>query len=329
MMRTGLMALLLVLAGCGVPQGVDPVSMSRMHGRWNLDSPVFFASGARVLAAVTCKNRHRIVVCDPLRPVRPFFFGRMGRAPGAFLRPNGIASMDLPGKPASALIVVERDNRRLQIVSVGPEGRSLAVLPHPVLKKPYGIAVHVDADKKTFLYVTDALPTVRGERVHRFQLYTPAESIPPRYHLRLDRSFGTAAEGLHIPESVVVDPRYGRIILCDETRGKSRLQVYSLEGRFLFSRGAGRFRLDAEGIAFAPESEGGYLLAADQLPVTMIRLFERESLRYAGSTRLSATSHTDGIAVGQVGGRALLAAVHRDRAVHFYLVRDIVRARRK
>jgi hypothetical protein len=324
--RLLLLCALLAAAGCADSGAVAPVAMSGTHSGWNLDSPVFITGDGTPRIAVTCKSNHRVVLFDALAPSRTTFLGRAGKGPGAFLRPNGIAALEIGGK--QLLLVVERDNARLQLHEGAPGGRSIALLRHPVFRKPYGIAVQPDG-AGTLLHVTDLLPDRLGNRVHTFRLLAPPQSPDGRHALQLIRSFGTAREGLSIPESIVFDPLHNRIVLCDETPGKGKLLVYDPEGRFLFTRGAGRFLHDPEGIAFAPLAEGGYLLAADQLPRTVIRVFHRKSLKYAGSTVLGKTSHTDGIAVGLVGGRALLAAVHLDAGVHVYAVRDIIRAMRR
>lgn len=321
-----LLPLLALGAGCTGDPGVTPVAMSGTYSGWNLDSPVFITVGGVTRIAVTCKSNHRLVLFDALAPARTAFLGSAGKGPGAFLRPNGIATLQENNRPL--LLVVERDNARLQLHEGTPGGRAVALLPHPAFRKPYGIAVQA-AGADTLLHVTDLLPDKQGNRVHTFRLLSPDLSPDGRYTLQLVRSFGTAREGLFVPESIVHDPVHNRIILCDETPGKGKLLVYDPEGRFLFSRGAGRFFHDPEGIAFAPADCGGYLLAADQLPRTVIRLFHRRTLKYAGSTVLGKTSHTDGIAVGLVGGRALLAAVHLDAGVHVYAVRDIIRAMRR
>ena len=312
------------LYSCSSSGVVSPIAVSRIYPGWNLDSPVLYRLGSVPFAAVSCKNTHRLALFRFFRNGQKlvcsggtYFLG----SSGSLRRPNGIAVLSRNSRRIPDLIVVERDNRRLHIICGKPPGSGMP-LHHPVLRKPYGIAVY-KAGRETFSYVTDVIPDGRGRFVHKFRL----KENPRR--IELCCSFGTKKEGLSIPESVAVDPVNKRVVLCDETPGRGKLLVYDLDGKFLFCRGEGRFLMDPEGIAFAPRELGGYLLAVDQLPVTVINIFERKTLRFLGRTVLGGTSRTDGIAVGRVYGRSVLAAVHNDRALHLYSIRDILKNMRR
>ncbi|HSN73120.1 MAG TPA: 6-bladed beta-propeller, partial [Steroidobacteraceae bacterium] len=78
--------------------------------------------------------------------------GKAGTGPGEFDRPNGITVID------DLLVVVERDNRRVQVLSL-PDFRPLAVFGADQLIKPYGIYVRPLGDDRFEFYVTDNYET--------------------------------------------------------------------------------------------------------------------------------------------------------------------------
>lgn len=291
------------------------------------------AEGGTWLIA-TGKSTHRLSVFDGdggglLRTV-----GARGEAPGEFTRPNGIAvSGDL-------LFVVERDNRRVQLLSL-PDFAPQASFGGGELRSPYGIWLQPAAGGLE-AFVTDSF--MYGER---YDIVPPAEELAQRvrrYHLRFDDqghlsashlgSFGET-EGparLNMVESIAGDPAHGRLLVAEEDRtSPSNLHVYGFDGRWTGrSLPEGTFAGEAEGVVlWACGETGGYWLAVDQqAPLTWFHLFDRATLQPAGSFHGERTARTDGIALHVAStprfpGGALYA-VHDDRAIAAFDLRDIV-----
>src|SRR3546814_3015825 len=77
----------------------------------NIDSPAAWAApDGRVLVIATAKATDRLVVYDGATGETLRHVGRSGAGEGEFDRPNGVAVVD------ELLFVVERDNRRVQVL---------------------------------------------------------------------------------------------------------------------------------------------------------------------------------------------------------------------
>lgn len=351
-------ALALLLTACAIaptvpaggPAAASPVpaplpTPARIAEAWvspsmpneELDSVVTWTSadGATWLLA-TAKSSHRLVLLDGetgglLRTV-----GSRGEAAGAFDRPNGLAAF------GDVLFVVERDNRRVQLLSL-PEFAPLASFGNDELRSPYGIWLHERAPGELEVFVTDSF--MYGER---HDVVPPAEELAQRirrYRLRFDDqghpdaaylgAFGETAGPARLDkvESIAGDPVHARLMVAEEDAGSSTLHVYGFDGRWSGrSLPAGTFDGEAEGVLlWTCGTDGGYWLAVDQRkPLTVFHLFHRDSLAPAGSFHGTVTSNTDGAALHAAatprfpGG--VLYAVHDDRAVAAFDLRDVVEA---
>jgi 3-phytase len=132
-------------------------------------------------------------------------FGKPGSDKGEFQRPNRIAVID------DWLLVVERDNRRVQVFHL-PDFTSYGFFGEQHLKKPYGIAIYQQKPDIFSVYVTDNYDTSSdhtppdselGERVKVFQL----ELRNGYVHTKFLNFFGdTEGNGiLHKVESIALD----------------------------------------------------------------------------------------------------------------------------
>jgi 3-phytase len=305
------------LAGCGPggPGGPGATPHPVLQEAWvssideamNIDSVAFWAGpdGARWVIA-TAKATHLLRVLDAADGSLVRDVGGPGDGPGQFLRPNGIAVVD------DLLFVVERDNRRVQVLAL-PGFESLGAFGSDRLRYPYGLWVGPDGNGYR-LFVTDNYETLTGgvppldalgERVRQWDVRVrrDADGRPAAIEARHIQDFGdTAGDGaLRIVESLWADPRAGRLLVAEEDeadRPDARtIKVYDLAGGFSgVLMGAGVFVGQTEGIALRECGAGGQWIVADQgKDRNWFRVFDRNTLEYLGSFGGETTLNTDGI----------------------------------
>jgi 3-phytase len=351
-------ALALLLAACataapsrpaipaaGAPAGVAPATatvaeafVSEPVAGEELDSlATWTAEDGRTLLVASAKSGHRLVLFDGDSGALAGTHGEKGHAPGQFLRPNGLAVF------ADLLFVVERDNRRVQVLSL-PGLAPVGTFGGDELRSPYGIWLHETAPGELAAYVTDSF--MDGER---FDVVPPVAQLAERvrrYGLRVHAD-GTAVEARHLGafgdtgagalrmvESIGGDPVHDRLLVADEyRRDHSSLREYRLGGAYAGrSLPDGTFDGEAEGVVlWSCRNDGGYWIAVDQqAPLTRFHLFDRGDLSAAGSFSGTLTAQTDGIALHAASTprfpAGALFAVHDDRAVVAFDLRDVVRA---
>jgi 3-phytase len=315
-----------------IPQ-IAPVFATPRDTVDNIDSPAVWhgPNGEHWLLA-TAKEGDVIVVNDAATGALIRRVGGAGTAAGQLERPNGIAVLD------SLLFVVERDNRRLQVLSL-PDFRSLGTYGSDVLKYPYGITAHKDGDAYR-LYVTDnyELPgeqippdSLLGERVHRFDVQLSGNGLDVRHA----GSFGdTSGRGiLRIVESLYADPAHDRLLIAEEEEPRSHIKVYDLSGRYTGHEiDSTYYPHQAEGIAlYTCSNRDGFWVTTDQgEDVNQFHVFDRGSLAHVGSFEIEGVLNTDGIALTQQsfgpfkGG--VFYAVHDDGNVAAATWQDIAQS---
>lgn len=282
----------------------------------NLDSmAVWRPAGGPEELLVTAKTTDELIVFDAATGRLLRRIGSTGDGPGQFRRPNGIiVAGDL-------VLVVERDNRRLQVLSL-PGDRSIGTFGADVLRRPYGLAVFPESDGWLSVYVTDnyetpdeQIPpdTELGRRVHHFRVRVNDGRLETQHV----RAFGeTSGNGvLRKVETIAVDPVYDRVIVAEEHEDIRELKVYTLDGRFTGQVVPNAlFDYEPEGLALYPCGDEGYWVATDQHPDdNTFHVLDRRTLEPRGSFQGAATRQTDGIAVtrgtiGPLTGGALYAA---------------------
>ena len=268
----------------------------------NIDSPaVWHGPDGQHWLLATSKEGHSLNVFDAVNGMMIRRVGGLGRELGQFNRPNGVWVVD------SYVFVVERDNRRVQVLSL-PDLVGLATFGEAELRKPYGLWIQPIGRGEYRVYVTDSYetpaggapaPAQLGERIRVFL----AEAIGDLAEGELENTFGeTSGAGvLHVVESLHGDPVHNRLLIADEDENPARgmnLKVYDLAGKFTGqTMGDGLFKYQAEGIALYPTGEkSGYLVAADQGKVeNLFHVFDRETLVHVGTFRGERTLNTDGI----------------------------------
>jgi 3-phytase len=320
---------------------IDERYVTALEPEANIDS-VAVAPGRPALLFATAKATDVVKVFDASSGAELKELGSSGKERGQYLRPNGVAVTD------DFLIVVERDNRRVNIRSI-PDYRVLGTFGENELRNPYGLWVQSLGEDEYRVYVTDAyeMPDESippndelGERVktYRFSVERNADGEPSALHSQFEKSFGeTSSPGaLRVVESIFGDPVHDRLLIAEEDEDALTglvIKVYSLDGNFTGEQvGKGVFKAQAEGIALYACGDGsGYWLSTDQAKGrTVYHVFDRQSLQHAGAFMGRTTANTDGVWLATEGVPGFedgaFFAVHDDQAVSAFDWQDIVAA---
>ncbi|UNK56615.1 phytase [Pseudoxanthomonas daejeonensis] len=290
-------------------------------------------TGQRPWLIASAKEGQRLLLFDADSGVRIGASGGPGTGPGQFHRPNGVAvSGDL-------LFVVERDGQRVQVIHL-PDFTVLGDFGTGELQLPYGIWIDASAPEGLVVYVTDSFmadfaaaqlpPRERlAERIKRYRVSVDAGGRLQAGYLGAFGDTGDAG-ALRMVESIAGDPAHGRLLIAEEdNRVGATLREYSLDGRFL-GRNLPPFEDDAEGVVLWPcGDDAGYWVAVDQLDPTRFHLFERTTLKPAGSFTGARTALTDGVALHPRATtrfpHGVLFALNRDHAVSAFDLGNLVR----
>lgn len=289
----------------------------------DVDSPAIWhgSSGEHWLLA-TAKAGDKIWIYDAadgsvLQP-----FGSEGTDDGQFNRPNGIAVVE------DLMLVVERDNARMQIVRL-PGLETVGYVGETTLVRPYGIAAFASANGVIETYVTDNYETADEQippdseldtRVHHYRIQITQDGLESD----LVKTFGeTSGDGvLRKVESIVADVANEVLMISDESAGVSRYLIYGFDGTFSGrSLGAGHFPHEAEGIVLYECADGsGYWIGTDQDEgINTFVIFDRATHEYLGSFTGETTRNTDGVALTQSSfgpfESGAFFAVHNDGGV--------------
>jgi 3-phytase len=307
----------------------------------NIDSVATHAAiGNTTWLFATAKEGHVVRIYDAASGEHLRDLGGRGSGPGEFQRPNGILARD------GLLIVVERDNRRVQVFNL-PGLAPLAIFGQNDLVKPYGAYLQPLGNDNYRLFVSDAYetadervppPAELDHRIHVFELSVErdADETAITVSAQHTQAFGaTAGDGiLFVVESLFGDPVYDRLLIAEEDPAGGRvIKTYSLDGRYTGPLiGDGVFQAEPEGIAlFACDDGSGYWIATDQAyRRNIFHLFDRATFAHVGGFAGAVTEHTDGIWLNQapIPGfpAGALFAVHDDQAVSAFDWRAIAAA---
>lgn len=290
----------------------------------------------RTWLIASAKSTHRLVVFDADSGERLREIGMEGAAPGEFNRPNGLAVY------GDQLFVVERDNRRVQVLSL-PDFKPVGSFGEKELRSPYGIWLTETEPGELEAYITDSF--MYGKKFDEVPPLAELNQRVRRYRVQFDQagrlranyggSFGDINEdtALRMVESIGGDPVNDRLLVADEDRRHlSTLREYTFSGKYTGrSLPQDSFGAEAEGVAlWTCPGGGGYWIAVDQLaPLTIFHLFDRVTLQPRGSFEGKVTAHTDGVALHAAAtpsfpGGALFA-VHDDKSVTAFDLRDVAK----
>jgi 3-phytase len=334
-----------VLGACATPDKapVDSSAGVRLVERYttmpapvdNIDSVVSWTSpGGQTWLFASAKDVDNLVVFDADTGANLRRVGESGSAPGQFDRPNGISVID------DLLFVVERDNHRVQVLSL-PDFKPLLVFGAAELRVPYGLWIERTSADELDVYVTDSYQLADGtpppleqlaERVKRYRLIQREGRIEATHVA----SFGdTSSSGaLRWVESIYGDRGNGRLLIAEEyMETGSTLRVYDMAGQYLgIDLDPSHFDGQAEGIALWSCADGsGYWVATDQRDDgNRFQVFDRITLKHLGSFSGRNTRNTDGIHLQSTPTtafpRGVFFAVHDDQAVSAFDWRDIAGA---
>lgn len=306
----------------------------------NIDSPAAWATpGGELWLFATAKQGDRLVVYDGETGQTLRSVGGSGAGAGRFERPNGIAVH------GDLLFVVERDNRRVQVLAL-PSLRSLATFGENQLLQPYGLWVRELAPGTLEVLVTDAymlgedangdeiVPPLAqlDRRVQRYRIDVAGDGVSARHV----GAFGdtSAAGAIRIPESIWGDETHDRLLIAEEDIATgTAVREYDLDGNFQGRTvGLDTFKAQAEGIALWTCPDGsGYWLTTDQFKDrSLFHVYDRQTLRYVGAFAGQTVGNTDGVWLHQAATTRFPAgvffAVHDDMAVAAFDWREIAGA---
>lgn len=286
------------------------------------------ADGGGLLVA-TGKESDLLYVLDPKTGALLRTVGGSGAALGQFDRPNGVVVA------GDLLLVVERDNRRVQALAL-PSLEPAFAFGEAELAKPYGIDAWREASGSWRLVVTDDFD-ILGDPAQAAEQF--ARRVK-QYRVDGGRAeflgaFGdTTPEGrLAKVETILADAENGRILVVDETA--KAVRVYDLDGKYTGRTfGAERIVGDPEGLGlYAPSNDpsAGIVVATDQRPeITIFHAYSRADFRHLGSFTVDPRiANTDGICLangsfGPFEGAALFA-MHDDKSVAAVSFADVLR----
>ena len=331
-MRMRLLVFVIALATCGpLPGGESDVALveevfftSRRHVE-NIDSTTVWhgPDGERWLIS-SGKASHSLLVEDALNGGFIRRVGGLGQQLGQFNRPNGVWVAN------DYLFVVERDNRRVQVLSL-PTFTAVGSLGETELTNPYGIYVRSLGKSEYSVYVTDnyetsdeEIPTdlELGNRIVHYSVELEGLSDGTMDFDLVGRFGETRGEGaLRIVESIYGDPENERLLIAEEDNehATSGFKVYGFDERFketILARGS--IKGQSEGIALVRRESGeGYWILTDQGMIeNRFHVFDRRSLDYKGAFEGRYTLNTDGVWFdGTVSDRypeGVFYAVHND-----------------
>jgi 3-phytase len=302
----------------------------------NLDSPAFWQGGEGSWVVSTAKGTHDLWVHDAASGELIRRVGGQGSGPGEFNYPNGIAIVD------DLLLVVERDNHRVQMLSL-PGFEPMGWFGEDELVRPYGIAFYPGSDGSLNLYITDdygnELDPPEGQdpagdftrRVKRFEMSTHPDG-PPEVAFR--GAFGEAdgPGALMVVESIQVDEEAGVLLVADEHNFE--LELYGLSGEYLDrTEATGLFRAgDPEGIMLYRCGPGeGYWILTDQGSTrSVFHVLDRASFELLGAFAGEVVANTDGIWLTQEEvpglGAGALFALHDDGGLGAFAWEDVAEA---
>lgn len=284
----------------------------------------------------TSKASHKLFVYDAQNGFPLSEIGSPGPELGQFQRPNGIAVVD------DILLVVERDNHRVQVLTL-PDFTPIGAFGTAELIKPYGLYIRKMEANRYQVYVSDDYNTTSPgkpepnpdgirKRIKRFEVSISDGAIEST----LVNAFGehTGPDALDIVESLMGDEQTNRLMVADEDETNGlEIHVFDLEGNDTGKRlGKGTFQFQPEGIALWETSpKRGYWIFTDQgKQSNYYHLYDRQSLKYKGSFSGERTLNTDGVAIDLKPSarypQGVFYGIHDDSGVSAWSVSDIARA---
>ncbi|MCX7033358.1 MAG: phytase [Arenimonas sp.] len=330
-----------LLSQSGEPHAnVTEAFVTALTPKDNIDSPASWrAPDGKTWLFATAKEGKGLVLYDGDTGATLRSVGTEGGRPGQFKRANGVAVS------GDHLFVVERDNRRVQVLSL-PSLATVATFGEAELQQPYGLFIRELASGEREVLVTDAYmvgedangddippPLAElGRRVQRYLVHVDGEAVSAVN----SGAFGdtTAAGAIRVPESLWGDVANDRLLVSEEDVATgTAYREYTLAGEFRGNTiGLGRFKAQAEGVTLWSCADGsGYWLTTDQFKDrSLFHVFDRKTLAHLGAFAGKTVANTDGVWLQQAGTtrfpHGVFYAVHDDMGVGAFDWRDIAAA---
>lgn len=310
---------------------VKEAFLSNYNDADNVDSPTFWqgSNGENWLIA-TSKSKNDLIIYDAFDGKLIKRFGKTGNAPGEFLRPNGIFTID------NLCLVVERDNKRVQILQL-PDFKPLGFIASDRLSKPYGLWVNKDTAGYN-LFITDLhadedLPmpadSILAQSVLQYKFNITDGVLNSHFIRYVGEKSGTGVT--KIVESIVADPVNDNLFIAEEMPGATFINVYGLtDGKFRNQTiGQGIYKYQAEGFTIFDCGNGsGFIIGTDQdKKNNTFHVFDRKTFKYLGSFHGETVQNTDGVWLTQISSpkfpNGVLYAVNNDGGVAAFNWNDI------
>ena len=333
-------SLIVIIAACSSPSDkkfdkrfiLKEVYQTERDTSKNIDSPALWNDGnGNALLLATGKTSDDISVYNALNGSYVQSVGSAGNGKLEFERPNGIFVID------SLLFVVERDNKRVQVLSL-PEFRFICFIGGQELIRPYGIFVYRPDSTNYRLYITDNYET-------EDELLPPPSELDERikmYNLNYSgglaeasfvKAFGdTSGAGmLRIVESIAGDVENNKLLIAEEDSAYSSVKIYNLDGKFTGKEIPGKYFVgQIEGISLfsSSASENFWIITDQSYEDNSFKIFGRNAYEYIAEFVGPKTSNTDGIWLDNNPlpsfEKGLFLAVHDDGNVSAFDIKSVI-----
>jgi 3-phytase len=295
----------------------------------NVDSPtIWHGPNSEHWIIATAKSTDRLIINDALNGEELFRVSESGDSLGQLERPNGIAVID------SFVVVVERDNHRLQVFGL-PEFNPIGFFAQADLIKPYGLYIQKQKDNYR-IFVTDNYETVDeqvppNEELNERVVVFDVEMTDSLLNAKLVKKFG-ATEGdgvLKVVESIYGDTLYNNLLIAEELQPGTNVKLYDFDGNYKNKIiGKDLFKFQVEGISLFECGSGGYWIITDQdYDYNIFHFLDRKTFEYVGSIEGFNTTNTDGIwfdptPFGEFE-KGIFLAIHNDGNVSAFDFKEI------
>lgn len=276
---------------------IDEVYQTPRNEDDNVDSPtIWHGPNGEHWIISTAKTADQLIVNNALNGEEVMRVSAPGDSLGQIKRPNGIAVVD------SFVVVVERDNHRLQVFTL-PQFKPVGYFAQADLIKPYGLFIQKQENNYR-IFVTDNYETADeqippNEELNERVVVFDVEFSDSTLNATLVKKFGsTSGDGiLQVVESIYGDKQNNNLLIAEELRTNTHVKLYDFEGNYKNKIiGDELFKFQVEGISLFECGNGGYWIITDQdYEYNIFHFLDRKTFEYIGSIEGPKTANTDGI----------------------------------
>ena len=233
----------------------------------NLDSITSWEN----LILVSSKKNHSILCFDKENGMLLDTIGSKGFDHDKFNRPNGIKVIN------DYLFIVERDNKRCQIVDMKSK-QGISYFGFKNLKKPYGID-GIFYNGQYIIFITDK----KKQLVFKFNIILKDNEIK---RISSEEFIKLSDSKL---ESILLDEESNRILIADEN--KKKVKIFTLAG-ILIDNIENIFQGDPEGII---KTDNNYIFTDQIEDGTYFHVFNKSNLKYSHTLHNNLIKNSDGL----------------------------------